>query len=214
MYRRGIAAAALGMALAMGLSGCFNGYQAQTSSQSEGGDVASGNVGDIALRGLIWVVPAAEAAEQAVEGMTEGTEGAAEAGAEGDAMAAATTPTATEAFLSGTIVLADNGQPDKLVSIEVPEGKVALAGEPADLKPGVPVLVGFNGTSFATLTAPEVPGSGFIPTVFTFENAGEVEVDVFIVPGVGAYANVVKDSRAAAPAETAATPAAEATPAG
>lgn len=192
MYRRGIAAAALGMALAMGLSGCFNGYQSQTSTQSEGGEVASANVGDIQLRGLIWVVPVAEGAAAAAEG------------AEG---------TASEAFLSGTMVVTTDGEPDTLVSIEVPEGTVTLAGEPVTLEPNVPAAIGFNGSSFASLTGGAIPGSGFVPTTFNFENAGEVEVDILSVPGVGVYADVVKQSRAAAPAaEEAGAPAEEAAP--
>ena len=54
-YRRGIAAGLTALALAGGLAGCFNGYQAQTTSQGEGGEVASANVGDVQLRGVIWV---------------------------------------------------------------------------------------------------------------------------------------------------------------
>ena len=190
MYRRGIATAALGLALAMGLSGCFNGYQAQTSTQSEGGEVASAEVGDIQLRGLIWVVPAAEAAEE----VAEGEEGA-----------PAAEQTASEAYLSGTMVLTADGQPDTLVSIEVPEGTVTLSGDPVELAPEVPAAIGFNGTSFASLTGGEIPGSGFITTTFNFENAGEVSVGILTVPGVGAYADVVEQSRAAAPAAEGAT---------
>lgn len=198
MYRRGIATAALGLALAMGLSGCFNGYQAQTSTQSEGGEVASANVGDIQLRGLIWVVPAAEAAKQVVEG----EEGAPPA-----------EQTASEAYLSGTMVLTTDGEPDTLVSIEVPEGTVTLGGEPVELEPNVPAVIGFNGTSFANLTGGDIPGSGFITTTFNFQNAGEVTVDILSVPGVGAYAEVVEQSRAAAPAAEATTPEEAASPA-
>ena len=199
MYRRGIATAALGLALAMGLSGCFNGYQAQTSTQSEGGEVASANVGDIQLRGLIWVVPADEAAKEVAEG------------AEG---APASEQTASEAYLSGTMVLTTDGEPDTLVSIEVPEGTVTLGGEPVELTPNVPAAVGFNGTSFASLTGGDIPGSGFITTTFNFENAGEVSVDILTVPGVGVYADVVEQSRAAAPAAEGASPEGATSPAG
>lgn len=173
MYRRGIAAGALGIALAVGLTGCFNGYQAQTSTQSEGGQVASANIGDIQLRGLLWVVPPAE----------EGAE------------------PATEAYLTGTMVVTNDGQPDTLTKITVePQGDVALSGEPVELEPNVAATIGFNASSFATLTGAEVPSAGFIPTVFTFANAGSVPVDVLTVPGVGVYADVVKESRAGAPA--------------
>ena len=164
----------------MGLSGCFNGYQAQTSTQSEGGEVASANVGDIQLRGLIWVVPAAAEA----------------------ATAANAEETASEAYLSGTMVVTTDGEPDRLVSIEVPEGSVALSGDPVDLLPGVPAAIGFNGTSFASLSGGAIPSSGFTTTTFNFENAGAVEVDIVSVPGVGAYATVVKQSREAAGSAT------------
>lgn len=55
LNRRGIAAGLTCLALAGTLSGCWNGYQAQTSAQAQGGEVASADVGDISLRGLIWV---------------------------------------------------------------------------------------------------------------------------------------------------------------
>ena len=177
----------------MGLSGCFNGYQAQTSTQTEGGEVASANVGDIQLRGLIWVVPVAAGAASA--------ENAEE--------------TASEAYLSGTMVVTRDGEPDTLVSIEVPEGTVTLAGEPVELLPNVPAAIGFNGESFAALSGGSIPSSGFLPTTFNFQNAGAVDVDILSVPGVGVYADVVKQSRAAVPAapEEAATPAGEPAPA-
>jgi hypothetical protein len=54
--RRGIAAGFAGLALAATtLTGCWNGYQAQTTAQTQGGEVASANVGDVQARGLIWV---------------------------------------------------------------------------------------------------------------------------------------------------------------
>lgn len=56
MNRRGIAAGFAGLALAATtLTGCWNGYQAQTTAQTQGGEVASANVGDVQARGLIWV---------------------------------------------------------------------------------------------------------------------------------------------------------------
>ncbi|MDQ1249867.1 MAG: hypothetical protein QG597_4244 [Actinomycetota bacterium] len=55
MYRRGIAAGLTCLALAGTLSGCFNGYQAQTTAQQQGGEVASFDSGDVQGRGLIWV---------------------------------------------------------------------------------------------------------------------------------------------------------------
>lgn len=171
MYRP-IVAGVGGVALAVSLSGCFNGYQSQTSTQGEGGNVAGANVGDVQLRGLIWVTDPSTA--------------------EGDAPA-------TSAYLSGTAVVGTGGAPDELLSIEVPEGTVELSGDPVVVAAGEPaVLIGYNGTAFATATGVEIPSSGFVPTVFTFKNAGDVEVDVFTVPGVGSYAKVVKDSQAAA----------------
>lgn len=55
MHRRRIAAAVLAAALIPALSGCFNGYNALTTTQQEGGQVASANVGDVQIRGLVWV---------------------------------------------------------------------------------------------------------------------------------------------------------------
>jgi hypothetical protein len=55
VHRRRIAAAVLAAALIPALSGCFNGYNALTTSQQEGGQVASANIGDIQIRGLVWV---------------------------------------------------------------------------------------------------------------------------------------------------------------
>lgn len=171
VYRQ-IVAGVAGLTLAVGLSGCFNGYQAQTSTQGEGGNVASANVGDVQLRGLIWVTDPSTA--------------------EGD-------EPATTAYLSGTAVVGTGGAPDELVGIEVPGGSVALSGEPVAVAADLPaVLIGFNGTAFATATDVEIPSSGFVPTVFKFKNAGDVEVDVLSVPGVGSYAQVVKDSKAGA----------------
>lgn len=171
MYRP-IVAGIAGVTLALGLTGCFNGYQAQTSTQGEGGNVAGANVGDVQLRGLVWVTDPDTA--------------------EGDAPA-------TTAYLSGTVVIGTAGLPDELVAIEVPEGTVALSGEPVVVEPeSSAVRIGFNGAAFAKATGVEVPASSFVPTVFTFKNAGDIEVDVLTVPGVGTYAQVVKDSRAGA----------------
>jgi len=55
VLRRHLAAVAVAVALPLTLTGCFNGYNAQTTAQTEGGDTVSANAGDVAIRGLIWV---------------------------------------------------------------------------------------------------------------------------------------------------------------
>ena len=55
MLRRHFAAIAVVVALPLALTGCFNGYTAQTTAQTQGGDTVSVNAGDMAVRGLIWV---------------------------------------------------------------------------------------------------------------------------------------------------------------
>lgn len=206
MYRRGIAAGLTCLALAGTLSGCFNGYQAQTTAQQQGGEVASVDVEDIQGRGLIWVRDP---------------------------------KTPDTAYLSGTVLLAQNGQPDELLSVVAePGGDAALTDAPVPIEPSMPVRIGFNGTHFARVSGVPDEPSPFLNTTLEFKNAGTVEVSVLVVPGVGPYAQVVTDSKkgafagalgaespAASPAESgsptasvSATPAteasAEATPAG
>ncbi|TXH52314.1 MAG: hypothetical protein E6Q93_20810 [Burkholderiaceae bacterium] len=175
MYRRGIAAGLTCLALAGGLSGCFNGYQAQTTAQAEGGDVASANVGDVSARGLIWVRDPADK---------------------------------SKAYLSGTFLVADGGQPDELTKITtVPEGTVAITGAPLALEVNSPVQVGYNSDKSATVTGITLEPSQFISTTLVFKNAGSTTVSVLVVPPEGKYAKVAGGAAGASPeASTSASP--------
>lgn len=187
-YRRGIAAGLTALALAGGLAGCFNGYQAQTTSQGEGGEVASANVGDVQLRGVIWVRdPAAP----------------------------------QTAYLSGTMLVTNGGQPDELVSVTAdPGGKVTLNSSPIPVTQLEPVRIGFNGSHTGSISGvPDAP-SPFLTTTFEFAKAGKVSVPVLVVPGVGTYADVVAQSKgggasasASGEASTTAEPSSSASPA-
>lgn len=166
MYRRGIAAGLTCLALTAGLAGCFNGYQAQTTAQTEGGDVASANVGDVSARGLIWVRDATDK---------------------------------SKAYLSGTFLVADGGQPDELTKITtVPEGTVAITGAPVALEVNKPVQIGYNSDKSAVVTGVTLEPSQFISTTFEFKNAGATTVSVLVVPPEGKYAKVAGGGASAA----------------
>lgn len=163
-----IVAGITSLTLAVGLTGCFNGYRAQTSIQGNSGNVASANVCDVQLRGLVWVI---------------------------DPKAADGEAPATTAYLSGTAVVSSGGQADELLAIEVlPSGTVTLSGDSVAPSAGSPARIGFNGDSFAVASDVEIRQSAFVPTVFKFQNAGDVEVGVLAVPGVGPYADVIRAS--------------------
>lgn len=55
MHRRALAAGLSGLVLMGTLTGCWNGVQAQTTTQEQGGEVASADADTIAVRGMVWV---------------------------------------------------------------------------------------------------------------------------------------------------------------
>lgn len=163
MHRRGIAAGLSGLVLMGTLTGCWNGYQAQTTAQAEGGQVASANAGDVQARGMVWVRDPENP---------------------------------DTAYFSGTMLVAEGGQPDQLLSVSAePGGDAGLTGAPLDVAPRLPIRVGFNGDAFASVD--EVPDSPspFLLTTLEFRDAGSMTVSVLVVPGVGPYRDVVTQSQ-------------------
>lgn len=61
MLRRRIAVVVTAAVIPFTLTACFNGVNAQTTAQTEGGNVMSANVENVQARGLIWVRSATDA---------------------------------------------------------------------------------------------------------------------------------------------------------
>ena len=114
----------------------------------------------------------------------------------------------SKAYLSGTFLVADGGQPDELTKITtVPEGTVAITGAPARPEVNSPVQVGYNSDKSATVTGITLEPSQFISTTLVFKNAGSTTVSVLVVPPEGKYAKVAGGAAgASAEASTSASP--------
>lgn len=81
--------------------------------------------------------------------------------------------------------------PDKLTKVELtPASPMGITAGALELKPGESVRSGFFSTSFINAFQFQAFPSTFVPTTFTFENAGTVTGDVLTVPATGQYATV------------------------
>lgn len=96
-----------------------------------------------------------------------------------------------EATLVGTFI--NNGEtPDRLTKVEVqPASPTGITAGAVEIGAGDSVRIGFWSTTFINVFQLNVFPSTFVPTTFTFENAGTVTGDVMTVPNTGQYAGVV-----------------------
>lgn len=164
------------LALSVSLTGCWNGYQALTTQQSTGGEVAEVNVGDVQARGLIWVQDPADPKSAYMSGTF-----LVPTGGQADELTAVRTDPKGEVAISG--------------------GPVAL--EPGASKP---VQIGYNSSISAKLSGAELPQSAFVATTLVFKTAGEVTVPVLLVPATGPYAKAIPNGAASGEAGAEATP--------
>jgi hypothetical protein len=97
----------------------------------------------------------------------------------------------SEATLVATFI--NNGDtPDKLTKVEVqPTSPTGITAGAVEVLAGDSVRSGFWSTTFINAFQLNVFPSTFVPTTFTFENAGTVTGDVMTVPNTGQYAGVV-----------------------
>lgn len=157
---RRVAAVATAAILLPSLSGCWSGFDSQTSQQANQavGNGASLATGDVEILGATWV---------------------------------RNTANPSEATLVATFV---NGgdTPDRLTKVEVqPTSPTGITAGAVEILPGDSVRSGFWSTTFINAFQLNVFPSTFVPTTFTFENAGTVTGDVMTVPNTGQYAGVV-----------------------
>ncbi len=96
----------------------------------------------------------------------------------------------SEATLVATFI--NNGDvPDKLTKVEItPTSPMGITGGAMEVTPGQSVRSGFWSTSFINAFNLQAFPSTFVPTTFTFENAGTVAGDVIAMPNTGQYAQV------------------------
>ena len=95
-----------------------------------------------------------------------------------------------EATLVATFV--NNGDvPDKLTKVEItPTSPMGITGGALEIAPNQSVRSGFFTTSFINAFGVQAFPSTFVPTTFTFENAGTVAGDVIAMPNTGQYSDV------------------------
>lgn len=157
----GVAAAAI---LVPSLSGCWSGFNAQTSQQA---NQAVGNgtnlaTGDVEIRGATWVRNALNPAE---------------------------------ATLVATFI--NTGEtPDRLLKVEVqPASPMGITGGALTVPTVGSVRTGYWSPDFVNAFTLQAFPSTFVPTTFTFEQAGTVTGDVMTVPNTGQYEGVVVSVR-------------------
>lgn len=97
----------------------------------------------------------------------------------------------SEATLVATFI--NNGDtPDRLTKIEVqPASPTGITAGAVEVRASESVRSGFWSTTFINAFQLNAFPSTFVPTTFTFENAGTVTGDVMTVPNTGQYAGVV-----------------------
>jgi hypothetical protein len=157
---RRVAAVATAAILLPSLSGCWSGFDSQTSQQANQavGNGASLATGDVEILGATWV---------------------------------RNTANPSEATLVATFVNSGD-TPDRLTKVEVqPTSPTGITAGAVEILPGDSVRSGFWSTTFINAFQLNVFPSTFVPTTFTFENAGTVTGDVMTVPNTGQYAGVV-----------------------
>lgn len=162
MQRRRIAAVVLVLAATPALGGCWNGYNALTTTQPNSGDAAEANVGDVSLRGLSWVRDLANPKNATLVGSFVLAPG------EPDELVSVTTdPT-------GYVVGITDG---KIALLPGSENRVGYNSDK---------FVNLYGTIYDTNT----PQSTFINTTFQFKRAGVVSVPVLVVPNTGPFRGI------------------------
>jgi hypothetical protein len=157
---RRLAAVAAAAVLVPSLSGCWAGFDAQTSVQANQavGNGASLSTGDMQILGATWV---------------------------------RNVDNASEATLVATFVN-DSDVPDKLVKVEVqPAAQVGITGAELEVPVDGSLRVGYWSPNFINVFGLQAFPSTFVPTTFTFENAGTVTGDVLAMPNEGQYSGVV-----------------------
>lgn len=96
----------------------------------------------------------------------------------------------TEATLVATFVTGSD-VPDKLVKVEIdPASPMGITGGELEIPAQGSVRTGHWSPSFINAFDFKVLPSAFVPTTFTFRNAGTVTGDVLVVANTGQYAGV------------------------
>lgn len=158
--RRRLTAVAAAAVLLPSLSGCWAGFDAQTSMQANQavGNGASLATGDIQILGATWVRNVANP---------------------------------SEATLVATFVNAGDA-PDTLVKVEVqPPTPTGITSGKLEVPVDGSLRTGYWSPNFINALQVQAFPSTFMPTTFTFENAGTVTGDVLTVPNTGQYEDVV-----------------------
>ena len=101
----------------------------------------------------------------------------------------------TEATLVATFI--NNGDlPDRLVKVETqPVSPSGITGGALEVPTAGSVRTGYWSPNFINVFQLQAFPSTFVPTTFTFENAGTVTGDVMTVPNTGQYQGVVVSVR-------------------
>jgi hypothetical protein len=117
----------------------------------------------------------------------------------------AVAPRDGEATLVGTI-LNNGGSADSLVSVRVNGARTRLGSAPLELPAGqtkqLGVDTGLGRAVPASLEGSSLKSGSTIPMTFEFERAGDVRLDVLVVPQSGYYATVPAPSDAPSPSRT------------
>jgi len=142
------------------LTGCYNGFNAQTAVAPAGGDASTATVGVIKVTGANWV-----RSDKTPANLTL-VANIANLGQQADALKAVTTVPAEFGGQSG-----------------ITNGSIAVA-------PLSESQIGWNSTNFVNAYGIAAPDSGYVTTTFVFEKAGSVSVPVLVVPSSGNYEGI------------------------
>lgn len=166
--------------LLLGASGCGAGFEAQTQRVYQPADGVVAKVGDIDVEHVLVVVPPAGSAGHAAESPSP-------------TPTPTGTPTPAAEGTTGVLVmtLVNTGtQPDRLVAVAVEQGQVSVNG-PTEVPPGG--LLKFGAAEDATTVqihgVTRLAGSA-MRLRLTFERAGVIDLQVPLMPALGAYATV------------------------
>ncbi len=96
-----------------------------------------------------------------------------------------------EATLVATFINSSD-VPDKLIKVEIqPPSPMGITAGALEVPVSGSVRTGYWSPNFINAFQVQALPSIFVPTTFTFQNAGTVTGDVFMVPNTGTYSGVV-----------------------
>ncbi|KWX03022.1 hypothetical protein LI90_4072 [Carbonactinospora thermoautotrophica] len=199
--RRGLAAV-IAVALSLPLAGCATGFDAQTSFIKPDNPAAE--------LGALKIINAAVVLAGGTAGGEPGTAHPAAPGIPGAEQGEAKSsspqsqpvePAVDTAAL--TMAISNNGKPDKLNRVQVDGGQATISGGAITIPSGGLVLIGQPQQPSVTLTGlRDVRPGSVLAITLSFENAGDLKMNVPVYEPIGPYATITPGGEASQPTPT------------